>query len=82
MALAGGALYGDDVRRPTWPSLAARMFERADLLGHSELEHYLWRGCQWGRYDAINPMLKWDTASRALRDAAGLPGGSVTVLFA
>jgi hypothetical protein len=53
---------------------AARMFERADLLGHAEPEHYLWPACQWGRYDATNPMLKWDTAWRALRDAAELPG--------
>ncbi len=53
---------------------AARMFERAELLGHTEPEHYLWPACQWGRYDATNPMLKWDTAWRALRDAAGLPG--------
>src|SRR5688572_18882184 len=53
---------------------AARMFERADLLGHTEPEHYLWPACQWGRYDATSPMLKWDTAWRALRDAAGLPG--------
>ncbi|HEX2461912.1 MAG TPA: tyrosine-type recombinase/integrase, partial [Vicinamibacterales bacterium] len=53
---------------------AARMFERADLLGHIEPEHYLWPACQWGRYDATNPMLKWDTAWRGLRDAAGLPG--------
>ena len=53
---------------------AARMFERADLLGHSEPDHYLWPACQWGRYDATKPMLKWDTAWRALRDAAGLPG--------
>ena len=53
---------------------AARMFERADLLGHTEPEHYLWPACQWGRYDATNPMLKWDTAWRALRDAAGLHG--------
>jgi hypothetical protein len=53
---------------------AARMFERADLLGHSEAEHYLWPVCQWGRYDPTKPMLKWDTAWRALRDAAGLPG--------
>ena len=53
---------------------AARMFERADLLGHTEPEHYLWPACQWGRYDATNPMLKWDTAWRALRDAAKLPG--------
>ena len=53
---------------------AARMFERADLLGHTEPEHYLWPACQWGRYDATKPMLKWDTAWRALRDVAGLPG--------
>src|SRR5256885_10990174 len=50
----------------------ARMFERADLLGHTEPEHYLWPACQWGRFDATKPMLKWDTAWRALRDAAGL----------
>ena len=50
------------------------MLERADLLVHSELDHYLWPACQWGRYDATQPMLKWDTAWRALRDAAGLPG--------
>ena len=53
---------------------AARMFERADLLGHSEPEHYLWPACQWGRFDATKPMLKWDTAWRALRDEAGLHG--------
>jgi integrase len=34
---------------------AARMFERADLLGHTEPEHYLWPACQWGRYDATQP---------------------------
>src|SRR5688572_21882758 len=53
---------------------AARMFERADLLGHTEPEHYLWPACQWGRFDATKPMLKWDTAWRALRDEAGLHG--------
>ena len=51
----------------------ARMVERADLLGHTEPDHFLWPACQWGRYDATQPMLKWDTAWRALRDAAGLP---------
>ena len=50
------------------------MFERADLLGHTEPEHYLWPARQWGRYDATKPMLKWDTAWRALRDEAGLHG--------
>jgi integrase len=53
---------------------AARMFERADLLGHTEPEHYLWPACQWGRFDATKPMMKWDTAWRALRDEAGLHG--------
>jgi Phage integrase family len=53
---------------------AARMFERADLFGHTEPEHYLWPACQWGRYDPTKPMLKWDTAWRALRDEAGLHG--------
>jgi integrase len=52
----------------------ARMLERADLLGHTEPEHYLWPACQWGQYDPTKPMLKWDTAWRALRDAAGLHG--------
>ena len=51
----------------------ARMLERADLLGHTEPEHYLWPACQWGRYDPTKPMLQWDTAWRALRDGAGLP---------
>ena len=53
---------------------AARMFERADQLGHTEPEHYLWPSCQWGRFDPTKPMLKWDTAWRALRDEAGLHG--------
>ena len=52
----------------------ARMLERADLLGHTEPEPYLWPACQRGRYDPTQPMLKWDTAWRALRDAAGLHG--------
>jgi hypothetical protein len=50
------------------------MFERADVLGHTDPDHYLWPACQWGRYDPTKPMLKWDTAWRALRDAAGLQG--------
>jgi Phage integrase family len=50
------------------------MLERADLLGHTEQEHYLWPACQWGRYDPTKPMLKWDTAWRALRDGAGPHG--------
>jgi Phage integrase family len=51
-----------------------RMCERADMLGHVEPEHYLWAACQGGNIDPTRPMLKWDTAWRALRDAAGLHG--------
>jgi integrase len=51
----------------------SRMLERADLLGHAEPDHYIWPACQWGHYDPTTPMEKWDTAWRALRDAAGLP---------
>ncbi len=52
----------------------ALMLDRADKLGHTDPAHYLWPACQWGRFDPTQPMLKWDTVWRALRDAAGLPG--------
>ena len=52
----------------------ARMIDRADVLGFDEQEHYLWPACQWGRFDPSRPIEKWDTAWRALRDAANLPG--------
>lgn len=52
----------------------ARMIERADALGFKSPDHYLWFKCQWGRFDPTRPMGKWDTAWRALRDKAGLPG--------
>ena len=50
------------------------MIERADQLGHTSPEHYLWPACQWGRIDGTKPIQKWDTAWRALRKAANLPG--------
>jgi integrase len=52
----------------------SRMIERADQLGHTSPEHYLWPACQWGRLDPTEPIQKWDTAWRALRKAAELPG--------
>lgn len=55
-----------------------RMIERADLLGHTEPEHYLWpagrHNGQYGRFDPTMPTQFWDTAWHSLRDAAGLPG--------
>ena len=53
--------------------MITRMLERADLLGHTQPDHFLWPACQWGRYTPTQPMLHWDTAWRALRAAAGLP---------
>ena len=50
------------------------MVKRADQLGHTEPEHYLWCASQHHKLDPTKPASKWDTAWRALRDAAGLPG--------
>ena len=51
-----------------------RMVTRADTLGHSEPHHYLWCASQHHKLDPTKPASKWDTAWRALRDEAGLPG--------
>ena len=51
-----------------------RMPKRADVLGHTDPEHYLWCASQHHKLDPTKPASKWDTAWRALRDAAGLPG--------
>jgi integrase len=51
-----------------------RMLARADALGHTDPAHYLWPANQWHRFDPTQPAKKWDTAWRALRDAAGLSG--------
>ena len=50
------------------------MVKRADTLGHSEPHHYLWCASQHHKLDPTKPASKWDTAWRALRDEAGLPG--------
>lgn len=51
-----------------------RMWTRANVLGHAEPEHYLWCASQHHNLDPTKPARKWDTAWRALREAAGLPG--------
>jgi integrase len=50
-----------------------RMLKRADELGHTKPEHYLWCASQHHRYDPTNPAKRSDGAWRSLRDAAGLP---------
>src|ERR1700680_2401278 len=50
------------------------MVKRSDGLEHSEPEHYLWCANQHHKIAPTKPARKWDTAWRALRDAAGLPG--------
>lgn len=51
-----------------------RMVKRADVLGHTAPEHYLWCASQHHKLDPTKPARKWDTAWRALREAAGLSG--------
>ena len=55
-------------------SAVKRMIERADGLGHTKPEHYLWCGSKNNTFDPTVPAAKWDTAWRALREAAGLRG--------
>jgi integrase len=50
------------------------MIARADQLGHTDQGHYLWCANQHHTFDPTHPAAKWDTAWRALRDAAGLKG--------
>lgn len=52
----------------------AQMIERADTLGFRLPDHYLWFACQWNKFDPTKPMQKWDTAWRAIRKRANLPG--------
>jgi integrase len=51
-----------------------RMLKRADDLGHTDSEHYVWCASQHHKYDPRKPASKWDGAWRSLRKAAGLPG--------
>ena len=51
-----------------------RMVKRADLLGHTDANHYVWCANQHHKLDPTQPASKWDTAWRALRYAASLPG--------
>ena len=52
----------------------ASMLARADKLGFADPNHYLWFACQWNRLDPAQPIRQWDTAWRAIRDEAALPG--------
>jgi hypothetical protein len=51
-----------------------RMLKRADALGHTDPEHYVWCASQHHKHDPRKPARKWDGAWRSLRKAAGLPG--------
>ena len=51
-----------------------RMLKRADDLGHTDPEHYVWCASQHHKYDPWKPASKWDGAWRSLRKAARLPG--------
>jgi integrase len=51
-----------------------RMLKRADDLGHTDPEHYVWCASQHHKYDPTKPASQWNGAWRSLRKAAGLPG--------
>jgi integrase len=51
----------------------AAMRSKAEALGFTQPEHFVWYARQWGRLDPNRPVKKWDTAWRNLRANAGLP---------
>ena len=51
----------------------AAMRSKAEALGFTQPEHFVWYARQWGRLDPNRPVNKWDTAWRNLRANAGLP---------
>ena len=58
---------------PSARKALATMRVRAEMMGFTEPEHYVWYARQWGRLDPTRPVKKWDTAWRNLRAQAGLP---------
>ena len=52
----------------------AQIRQRAEKLGFTDPEHYIWPACQWGRIDPTQPIKKWDNAWRSLTKEADLPG--------
>jgi len=59
---------------PSARKALATMRSKAEIMGCTDPEHYVWCARQWGRFDPTRPVKKWDTAWRNLRDKAGLPG--------
>jgi hypothetical protein len=50
------------------------VLKRANALGHTDTDHYVWCASQHHNFDPTKPASKWDTAWHVLQDAAGLPG--------
>jgi integrase len=51
----------------------ATMRSRAEIMGFTHSEHYVWFARQWQRFEPTRPVKKWDTAWRNMRHRAGLP---------
>ena len=49
------------------------MLKRADELGHTAAEHYLWCASQHHHHDPTKPAKKWDGAWRSLRAQPASP---------
>jgi integrase len=50
------------------------MRERSEGLAAADPEHYVFRSCELGHFDATRPMKNWRTAWRSLTKEAGLRG--------
>jgi integrase len=55
-----------------------RMLKRADELGHTEAEHYLWCASQHLHHEPTKPAKKWDGAWRSLRTEPASPASGST----
>jgi integrase len=52
----------------------ARLWQRAELLGSTAPEHYVFPTCQRAQVDPLKPQVTWRTAWRKLTAKADLPG--------
>ncbi len=50
------------------------LYHRAQAVGGTEPDHYVFPACENGRIDPTRPQKTWRSAWRSLRKAAGIPG--------
>jgi integrase len=52
----------------------SRLWQRAELIGSTAPEHYVFPACEGSNFDPLKPQRTWRTAWRKLTAAAGLKG--------